>query len=187
MDEAVVRKLVAHAGGELGTVYGKQGKEFLRGKIQAYNNAARHGRWIVLVDLDHEADCAPRLREAWLSNIAPHLCFRIAVREVEAWLLADAETLAPSLRVRRNQVPADPEALRSPKTAMVQLANRSRRSSVRQDMMPRKGSGRAVGPAYTSTLTEYVRNCWRPDVAARNAESLRRSIACLEQLVASDT
>jgi hypothetical protein len=35
VDEAVVRKLIAHADATLGDVYGKQGKSFLRQKIAA--------------------------------------------------------------------------------------------------------------------------------------------------------
>ena len=33
LDEAVVRRLVRHAGATLATVYGKNGKPFLRGRI----------------------------------------------------------------------------------------------------------------------------------------------------------
>jgi len=183
VDEAVVRKLIAHAGGCPGTVYGKQGKEPLRQKIGGYNNAAHHAPWVVLVDLDHEEECAPPLRAEWISNPASHLCFRVAVREIEAWLMADAETLAAHLSVARSAVPADPQALPHPKIAMVNLARRSRRSAVRTDMVPREGSGRSVGPAYTSRLVEYVENRWRPDAAAQRSESLRRAIACLERLI----
>jgi len=61
VDEAVVRKLIVQAGGRPGTVYGKSGKPHLRRQIQGYNNAARHSPWIVLVDLDRDAECAPPL------------------------------------------------------------------------------------------------------------------------------
>ena len=117
VDEAVVRRLIAHAGGQTGDVYGKNGKDELRQKIDGYNNAARHAPWVVLVDLDNDADCAPPIRDAWLPVPAPHLCFRIAVREVEAWLMADAQTLARYLRVRRTRIPAEPENLARPKTS----------------------------------------------------------------------
>ena len=183
VDEAVVRKLIIDAGGLPGTVYGKNGKPFLRQRINGYNNAAHRAPWIVLVDLDREADCAPPLREAWLPEPAPDLCFRVAVREIEAWLMADAETLAEFLGVARNQIPGHPEDSDQPKSAMVNLARRSRRGAVRQDMVPREGSGRSVGPAYTSRLIEYVESRWRPEVAAQRAESLRRAIACLERLI----
>lgn len=114
---------------------------------------------------------------------APHLCFRIAVRQIEAWLMADAETLAAFLGVARTRVATPPEQLVNSKEAMVNMARRSRKMAVRQDMVPREASGRSVGPAYTSRLTEYVETLWRPDVAALHAESLRRAIVCLRRLI----
>jgi len=157
--------------------------QFLKQRINAYNNAARRAPWIGLVDLDREADCAPSLRKAWLPEPARYLCFRIAVREIEAWLMADAETLAPFLSVARSRVPRDPEASDHPKEAMVNLAQSSRRRDIRTDMVPRKESGRHVGPAYTSRLIEYAEIRWRPEVAAQHAESLARAIACLQRLI----
>lgn len=183
VDESVVRRLIVHAGGAPGVVYGKSGKHILRQKIDAYNRAARYSPWIVLVDLDSEADCAPPMREAWLPARAPHLCFRIAVRQVEAWLMADGESLAAYLSVARSQAPADPDALAHAKTAMVNLARLSRRPAIRKDMVPREGSGRAVGPAYTSRLIEYAEGRWRPDVAAERSDSLSRAIGCLRRLI----
>lgn len=183
VDEAVVSRLIAHAGGRPGSVYGKAGKPALRDKINGYNNAAKRAPWFVLVDLNGEADCAPLLRETWLPVPAPRLCFRVAVRQVEAWLMADAETLATYLRAPRGAVPTGPEALPNAKNAMVNIARRSRRKAIQQDMLPRPGSGRAVGPAYSSRLIEYATAHWRPEVAAHHADSLRRAIACLRRLV----
>ena len=182
VDEAVVRKLIAHTGATPGAVYGKQGKASLRQKIAGYNNAAQRMPWIVLVDLDHDDDCAPSLRNAWLSRPAPYLCFRVAVCEVEAWLLADAGQLAGFLSVARSRLPPNPERLTDPKTTMVNLARSSRRRAVQEDMVPRKGSGRQVGPAYSSRLIEFVSSSWQPDVAARRSDSLRRAIKCLKRL-----
>jgi len=182
VDEAVVRTVIAHAGAVAGDVYGKQGKEYLRQKIAGYNNAARRSPWIVLVDLDREQECPPPLLNAWLAQPAPNLCFRVAVREVEAWLMADVERLAAFLRVARNTIPANPEGLDDPKTAMVNLARSSKRMAIREDMTPRPGSGRQVGPAYSSRLIEFVSSFWRPDVAAMRSDSLRRAIDCLRRL-----
>lgn len=182
VDEAVVHRLIAYTGGQSGPVYGKNGKHALRTRINGYNNAARHARWLVLVDLDQDANCAPPLLHDWLPAPASLLCFRIAVRQVEAWLMADIERLASYLSVARSRVPREPEGLLNAKTVMVNVARQSRRA-IRQDMVPREGSGRSVGPAYTSRLVEYVETQWRPEVAAQHAESLRRAIACLERLV----
>lgn len=186
IDEAVVRKLVKHVGAELGSVYGKNGKAHLRARIGGFNNAARRGPWIVLVDLDRDADCAPPLRTEWLLNPASRLCFRVAVRQVEAWLLADAQSLAAHLRVPRSAMPGTPEDLDNPKREIVNLARRSRRGAIRADIVPRDASGRVVGPAYTSRLVEYVETSWRPEVAATRSDSLRRAIECLERLVRTE-
>ena len=183
VDEAVARKLVCHVGGRLGTVYGKGGKPSVLKNLKGYDNAGRRSPWFVLVDLDRDRDCAPLARAKWLPRPASRLCFRIAVREVEAWVMADAETLAGYLGVARKKVPADTESLDFPKTALVNLARRSRRKRIREDMVPRHGSGRQAGPAYVSRLIEYVDTTWRPDVAARHADSLQRAIACLRRLV----
>lgn len=181
-DKAVVRKLITQVGAELGPVYGKYGKGSLREKITGYVNAARRTPWIVLVDLDHDAPCPPPLRSDWVPAQVPFLCFRVAVRAVEAWLLADADALAAFLGVSRNRIPRDPESLQDPKTAMVNLARASRRNAIRADMVPRDGSGRPIGPAYASRLIEFASSPWRPDIAAQRSDSLRRALACLEKL-----
>jgi hypothetical protein len=183
IDEAVVRRLILHVSAQPGTVYGKKGKPHLQSRVHGYNHAAQHTPWLVLVDLDHDADCAPPLHANWLPAPAPRMCFRVAVREVEAWLLADFEAMADFLGVARNRVPRDPESLSAPKEALVNLARHSRRKAIREDLVPRAGSGRAVGPAYSSRLIEFASTHWRPAMAARRADSLRRAIACLQRLV----
>jgi hypothetical protein len=185
-DEVVVRRLIAHVGAEPGTVYGKRGKPHLRIRIAGYNNAARHAPWLVVVDLDNEMVCAPALRSAWVPSPAARLCFRVAVRAVEAWLMADADTLASFLRVAPARIPADPDAHPVPKRLMIDLARASRSRAIKEDMVPRPGSGRAVGPAYTSRIIEYASSHWRPDEAARRSDSLRRAIACLKRWVPAE-
>ena len=185
VDEAVIRKLIVLAGANPGNVYGRQGKPFLRQRIDGYNAAAEYAPWVVLVDLDREHDCPPPLRNAWLPEPAVHLCFRVAVRTVEAWLLADADRIADFLAVARGKIPENPEALGDPKAAMVVLARTSRQRDIREDMVPGPSSGRPVGPAYASRLIEFASSSWRPEIAAKQSESLRRARECLRRLVGS--
>ncbi|RME93004.1 MAG: hypothetical protein D6766_09045 [Verrucomicrobia bacterium] len=182
-DEAVLRRLLAHLGGNLTAVHCQNGKPALLRRLPHYNQAARHAPWIVLLDLDRDADCAPAFLEARLPSPAPLMCLRIAVRAVEAWLLADALPLASFLSVSPSRIPSDPDALEDPKRVMVDLARASRRRPIRQDMVPRPTSGRPVGPAYASRLIEFTRQHWRPDQAARRSESLRRAISALTRLL----
>lgn len=185
VDEAVLRRLFEHAGALPGPVHGKNGKHYLQQRLAGYNQAARFSPWVVLVDLDDDAECAPPLRHAWLPHPAPRMCFRVAVRAVEAWLLADRERIAAFLRVPVARIPQEPESLNDPKRAVVDLARQSRNREVLEDMVPRPRSGRPVGPAYTSRLIEFVsygQAMWRPGVAARSSQSLRRCLACLRRL-----
>ena len=185
VDEAVVRRLIEHVGATPGPVYGRNGKPHLRQRVAGYNHSARLSAWFVLVDLDHEAECAPPLRSAWLPNPSAHMCFRVAVREVESWLLADREHLARFLAVDTSRVPHSPESVNHPKNMMVELARHSHRREIREDMVPRPASARIVGPAYTARLIEFViggKVGWRPEVAAKFSDSLNRSLRCLHQI-----
>lgn len=194
MDEVVLRSLIQHVGATPGGFYGKHGKQYLLKYMQAYVRAARLEPWVVMIDLDHDSDCPVPVRRNWLlrggahEQAIPLLCFRIAIREVEAWLLADRERIAAYLGVPARWVTCEPEALDDPKTEIISLVARSRIKRLKAEMLPRPGSFRDVGPAYNSRLIQFVmnaRNGWRPEVAAQTSESLRRAIACLRRLAAA--
>ncbi|MBI3092413.1 MAG: hypothetical protein HYY96_17270 [Candidatus Tectomicrobia bacterium] len=185
VDEVVLRRLFASAGAKTGSVYGKNGKPHLLQKLRGYNQAAQHGRWLVLVDLNGDADCAPPFRVRHLPDPARHMCFRVAVRAVEAWLLADMEEFAAFFGVAGSTIPQRPEQLENPKETVVQLARKSRRKDVREHLPPRLGSGRKVGPLYTSYLSEFAAQHWRPGMAARRSDSLRRCRQRLSELLGS--
>ncbi|MBW2128778.1 MAG: hypothetical protein JRH13_05385 [Deltaproteobacteria bacterium] len=183
VDEAVIRRLLHNMNASLGSVYGKNGKPRLHKGIKGYNNAARFSPWLVLVDLDQDFDCAPLLRNTWLPAPGSHMCIRVAVHEVEAWLLADRESMADFLSVSYSKIPKDPETLGNPKTTIVNLARQSRRRNIREDMVPRPGSSREIGPAYSSRLIEFVSKHWRPEVARKRSDSLDRTIHRLKSLI----
>lgn len=179
VDEAVLRRLTAHVDAVPGPIHGKNGKAQLRRFVNGYNNAARFSPWVVLVDLNREAQCAPELLASWLPRPAPWMSLRVVVRKVEAWLFGDRERLADLLGVKVARIPGQPEGLEDPKQTMVELVRQSRRRQIREDMAPRPASGRAVGPAYTSRLIEFVADAaigWRPAVAAGPCPSLARCI-----------
>ena len=185
VDEAVFRRLVKAVGAIPGQVYGKRGKAHLLQALTGYNKAARFSPWLVIVDLDDDEDCAPPLREKHLAKPESRMCFRVAVREIEAWLLADPERLSRLLEVEKSWLPANPDGEKDPKKVVVDLARKSRSGEIRRDLVPRAGSGRVEGPAYTSRLVEFVsdaRRGWRPLVAARRSDSLYRCFKCLNRI-----
>lgn len=179
VDGVVAARLLAYIGIPAGSRYITRGKDRLESRIAGYNQAAQLGPWLVLVDLNAKMDCAPRLRAQWLPSPVSRMCFRIVVRTVEAWLMSDAERLAQFLGISQSLVPRDPESDLHPKETLVQLARRSRYRVIREDMLPKEGSGRLTGNAYGARLIEFVSRRWRPDVASRKSDSLRR---CLKRL-----
>jgi hypothetical protein len=181
-DGAVAERLIREVGATPGQIYIRGGKNELLRRVAAYNNAARFAPWLVLVDLDQDEDCAPSARERWLPAPFARMCFRVAVHAIEAWFLADRDNLARFLRVSLAQVPASPESIIDAKEEIVRIARNSRSGPIRQDIVPRVGSGRSVGPAYVSRLIEFATRHWCPRIAAAVSPSLARALVCLERL-----
>ena len=182
LDEGVLRRILVDLDLGLDRVFGQKGKAFLRERIGGFNHDARFRPWIVVVDLDRDAECPAALVEDWLPQPAHLMCFRVAVRELESWLLADTEALAGFLGIRKILIPAGPDLLDDPKQVLVSLAAKARRADIRRDLVPRPASGRSIGPGYTSRMLEFVQDHWSPAVAEINSDSLRRCRARLRDL-----
>jgi hypothetical protein len=178
-DLPVLSRVLEFVDCSIDVAHGQRGKASIDRNIRGYNNAARFSPWIVMRDLDHDAACAPELAAAILPWPSQWMRLRIAVRALESWLLADAEALSNYLHIRRAHVPNNPEALDDPKRSLVDLARRSRRAAIRDDMVPAEGVTSRVGPAYPSRVAEFARTQWRPGVAREHSESLR---SCIESV-----
>ncbi len=162
---------------QFGEPIGKRGNDHIRQSLQSYNRAAPHQPFLVLTDLDRNA-CPLALIEKWITfEKHPNLLFRIAVREAEAWLLADRENLAKFLSVAVSKMPFHPETIDDPKQYLVGLARKSRKREIREDIVP-IGTAK-IGPAYNLQLARFVANSWSWQAAQQHSESLRRLINCL--------
>ena len=189
VDEAVLRRIVDDLGCYQGPIYGKKGKPFLRTRVNAYNAAAQFSPWLVLVDLNGDFNCPSELRNDWLPVCEQRMCFRVAVRAIESWLIADAQRFSEYFGVAMRHIPPNSESVRRPKQALVNLVRQSRRREVREDMVPRPASGRQVGPAYSSHLIEFVSDKtqgWRPTIGANSCNSLKRCLDSLKVLIEAE-
>jgi hypothetical protein len=186
-DELVAKRLLSYAGLEAGTVYGRKGKHDLLKRLTSYNKAAHFEPWFVVVDLDMDAQCPPQAIVQWLPNPTKGMRFRIAVRAIEAWLMADRENMARFLAVAPSKIQHNIDFDPNPKGTLINIARSSRNRHLREDLVPRQMSGAKVGPLYVSRLTKFVEELWRPDVAANESESLRRCISALSTLTSWDT
>ena len=104
------------------------------------------------------------------------MCFRIAVRAVEAWLLADRANMARFLSVSRDLIDPYPERLAAPKKHVISLGRRSRSKAIREGLAPAAGDSRAVGPEYTLMMGEFARDRWSPQRAGERSPSLRHAM-----------
>jgi len=167
----------------VGTPYRRGGFGYLRRTIPGWNQAARSVPFIVLTDLD-KYECPAELINDWL-RVPKHrnLLFRVAVREVESWLLADSPNFSEFLGVRSSLIPADTDSLPDPKATLVQLARRSRSKQIRESIVPAKGSTAKQGPDYNGCLCTFVRKRWDLDTAKANSPSLARTVDRLSSFV----
>jgi hypothetical protein len=115
------------------------------------------------------------------------MCFRIAVREAEAWLMADRAAFADALGVSLVRIPDQPESLADPKLTIVNLARRSRKRAVQVGLVPEQGAGISIGPEYAAWMIDFAQNQWDPSRAVASAEvpSLERTLDAIERLVSA--
>lgn len=182
VDNAVIGRVLEGHDVEAPTAHVTGGVVSLMRRLPGFIAAAHHSAWIVQRDLDQDAACAPELlRDRALAG-PPGLNLIIAVRQTESWLLADRDRIAAFLGVRAGLVAEHPEMLASARDHVVSLARRSRQRAIRDGMVPRESSGRAVGAEYAGRMIEFASRHWQfDDAAQRAAPSLRtfvRRVQC---------
>jgi hypothetical protein len=158
------------------TIYNRGGCGYLKQNINGFNNAAKGVPFLIGTDLD-TYPCPPALFEDWMTQPRHHnLMVHVAVREAEAWVLADKDNFAKFLGIRSDLIPDDVENIEDPKRELIQLARRARKKDLRDDLCPPPNSTRKVGPDYNARLSTFVQGLWDPNTAREHAESLGRAI-----------
>ncbi len=146
--------------------------------IAGYNNASHCIPHIVLRDLDR-IECPPVLLERIRPvRPLPGFFLRIAVREVESWLLADRKGIVEFLGIPLlfSKIPADVETIADPKLFLINLARRSRQRDIKNDIVPLPGSRSIMGRGYNGRLIHFVRSRWNIAAASENSPSLQKAV-----------
>ncbi len=159
---------------------GLRGFGYLRQRMRDFNQIALYQNPVLLLaDMDAPQGC-PVLRARELTSgltAAPNLLVRIAVLEIESWILADGKGVAQWLGISRTSLFPNVEGLLDPKRSLIELARRSRKRTLREAICPRNERGtNRTGPGYNDTVGEFVFDAWDPEAARRNAPSLDRAI-----------
>ncbi len=180
---AVVRRLVENrkSGFQADKHTALKGNTYLRKKAKGLaRSATPYQPALLLTDLD-SGSCPAALRKKWLGRVPlpESMLFRVAVREVEAWVMADRKNFAEFFKIPKDKIPDNPEDLPDPKDVLLRLIHQHSKIPSKGEIVVvgsgRKSGKRYAGPRYNEVLSEFVEKVWRPDLAAKKAPSLART------------
>lgn len=176
----MAERLLESCGHTVTTRLGRKGKAFVQEKVNTLFSAAKVRPWLVLIDLDSDRRCPGQYRTSVLRSPSPHnLLLRVAVREIEAWLMADRQGLARHLAISASLLPSDPEALADPKAVLLRAALKMS-SRARRDFLTDVDGRLREGPGYTEVLGAFVAQSWDLRAARGVSRSLHRALMRLE-------
>jgi hypothetical protein len=183
IDAIVARQLISAVGGTPGADYvarrHPRGKDALDKRVAGLVERAKGGhRVLVLRDLDCEP-CAGLLVQRLVQQAPRTFCLRIAVRAVEAWLLADRRGVARGLQTTPDRVPNNPDLLPDPKASLRELAARSASPTIRD-------RARQTPQAFGGLVAEIIHDHWDPRRAAANSPSLANALSRVRALCHED-
>jgi hypothetical protein len=178
LSEAVAERLVSDAnqGLYVAVHLGRKGSGYLKEKIVELIKTAHSIPVLLLTDLDR-LTCPPALILKWCGrqNLPKRMLFRVVVREIEAWLLADRKGFAHFSGTPLDKIPVNPEILNDPKQTLLGLIRRYGNRKIKIEVLPERGSPAKVGLGYNQILSQFVRETWSPVSASKNAGSLART------------
>jgi hypothetical protein len=190
LDAAVARKVIVAAGCHPGRDFVSRsrakGKDALDRRLRGLAAGARYRPILVLRDLDADAPCGGGLAAAlWRDTVgqAPHpgLLLRVAVRSVEAWLLADTVGIARATACDAARLIDDPDGLQDPKAALVALLRSAPARGLRSELGLRKRDDAMRWPLVAAWLDRFVAEDWDPRRASGRSPSLRRCLAAMQR------
>lgn len=182
LSEAVARKMLHQSDNNycVTNCLGRKGFGYLKSKINAFNMASKTLPFFVLTDQD--SGCPPEKINKWLnSEPNSNLIFRIAVMEIESWVMADRKAIAGFLSIPIANFPYNMDDLSDPKQFLLTKAKKSRKRRLIEDIAPRAGSTAKIGPNYNARLSDFVRNSWDVYKAMECSESLSRAFRNLQK------
>ena len=188
----VVRRIVDYLAGKVprkvvlmdGYPFVVGGYGQLKVKAKKWAEAAEHGSWMLVVtDMDTDKGLTPNdLGEKWLGvdclgMLPPKFIFRIAVREIESWIMADREAFAKYLHVSEDNVTTTPDELSDPKLELFRIIREKCKALRFKRMLPTKNQH--VGIDYNVRMCEFVDKFWRIEKAMQVSPSLHRAVSRL--------
>ena len=182
LSEAISTKILKSFGIEIMIVLREDGNAYLRQKAPELNRSANGVDIFLLTDLDSPEDCPPGLIHSWIKGpLNPKFLFRVAVMEVESWLMADRNGVAKFLSIPVNRIPRNTDDIPEPKEFLVSLARESKKRKLRDELIPKPGERIPVGYGYNTRLIQFVQDHWDLERAASASPSLKQTLDRLDR------
>ncbi|PIA67571.1 DUF4276 family protein [Pseudomonas sediminis] len=159
----------------------KGGSGYLKSNIRKWCELSNTLPVLILTDLDN-TKCPLLLIQSWLEKDKKpdNLLIRVAVREIESWLIADHEAIQDFLN-SKERLSVKPDEIQDPKQYLLNLAKKAPRQ-IRDDLVQvNKGSIRQ-GLGYNNLLAKFVTETWDPERAAARSPSLAKARMRLSDL-----
>ncbi len=142
----------------------KSGYVAIKEMCNVFVNMARAGiHTMVLVDLD-DTDSPCTLIHEWFSllekegaSLPPECLFRIAVREVESWILADRKNWAEFIGIAASNFSSTPDLLDDPQRHIFEVVRSKGRKKFHRGMLPSGTSH--IGPLYRAGKSSIGECC----------------------------
>ncbi|MDR2704849.1 MAG: hypothetical protein LBC02_03635 [Planctomycetaceae bacterium] len=141
---------------------------------------------ISLTDLDKES-CPPNLIRNWLKiengkpiELPETTLIRVAVREIESWIMADRKKFAKYFDLTESLIPPIPDEIHDPKKEFFSLLWKKKQKKFIR-MLPGKNS--FIGPDYNEIMCDFIERHWLPVRAEENSPSLKRTMNRLRTMI----
>lgn len=182
LSEVISTKILKSFDIEIMVVLGNNGNGYLQKKSPEFNRSAKGLDIFLLTDLDSPKGCPLELIRSWIKGpLNPRFLFRVAIMEVESWLMADRKAVAEFLSIPINRIPPSTDNIPDPKEFLVSLARGSKKRKLREELVPKPGARIPVGYGYNTRLSQFVRDHWDLERAASASPSLKRTVDRIRQ------
>lgn len=153
----------------------KGGFGYLKSKLPSLCSLSKSQPVILFTDLDN-AECPVKLISHWMNGMEKPqgLLFRVVVREIESWVLADHKAFSAYFGISQAKLPSDPDSLPNPKAALLKLIGGSRRE-IKDAMIAKKGALAIQGVGYNTVLVDFIKTSWSSIRAQERSKSLKKA------------
>ncbi len=161
----------------------KNGNGAIKKMTSSFLNMAALGQYtLILTDLDQEP-CAPEIIRQWffpskdMKILPTEVIFRIAIRAIESWVLADRKAFADFMGIPMANFTDSPDDLPRPKQYLLNTIRSKGKKKWHQEMLPKNNA--SIGSMYNEKICNFIKEKWSAQRAARVSPSLSRTINTL--------